>query len=74
MAHLASFREGWKNENLARFILSKIAFITHPATISDDIGSDFFCTLFQTRAENGHDYLVPKNTFAIQIKRGSALT
>ncbi len=68
MPHLGSFRKGWESENLARFILSKFSFIAHPSTISDDIGSDFFCTLFQIQREDSHDYLIPKNSFAIQIK------
>ena len=72
MAHLASFRHGWQSENLARFLLSKFAFISHPASISDDIGSDFFCTLFKTVREESRDYLVPKNSFAIQIKSDSS--
>lgn len=68
MAHLASFRKGWESERLANFILSKFAFIAHPSTVSDDIGSDFFCTLFLTEKKEGKDYLLPKNSFAIQIK------
>jgi hypothetical protein len=68
MAHLGSFRKGWESENLARFILYKFSFIAHPSAVADDIGSDFFCTLFETRRESGQDYLVPTNSFAIQIK------
>lgn len=67
MPHLASFRKGWESENLARFLLSKFSFVSHPATVSDDIGSDF-CTLFQIHVEDGRDYLIPRNSFAIQIK------
>ena len=66
--HLASFRKGWESENLARFILYKFAFVAHPSTVSDDIGSDFFCTLFQTERDGDRDYLMPGNSFAIQIK------
>lgn len=68
MSHLASFRKGWESENLARFILYKFSFIAHPATVSDDIGSDYFCTLFHIHKEGRHDYLIPKNSFGIQIK------
>jgi len=68
MAHLASFRRGWENENLARFLLSKFSFIANPSTISDDIGSDYFCTLFNVIKKDSHKYLMPKNSFAIQIK------
>ncbi|MFC1528916.1 hypothetical protein ACFL5B_03310 [Candidatus Latescibacterota bacterium] len=68
---LYSFREGWQSENLARYILSKFSFIANPVNVSDDIGSDFFCNIFQIYEENGHDYLLPKNAFAIQIKSDS---
>ncbi len=68
MPHLYSFRKGWTDENLARYILSKFSFVANPSTVSDDIGSDFFCTLFQIQRKDRHDYLIPKNSFAIQIK------
>jgi hypothetical protein len=73
MPHLASFRQGWQSENLARFLLSSFAFISQPSTISDDIGSDFFCTLFTMVREYGKDYLIPKNSFVIQIKSDHSL-
>jgi len=66
--YLGSFRTGWENENLARFILSKFSFVAEPSTISDDVGSDFFCTLFYVQEIENRKYLVPKNSFAIQIK------
>jgi len=68
MPHLAKFRKGWESENLAQFILYKFSFLARPTNIADDIGSDFFCTLFQIREENSHEYLIPKQSFAIQIK------
>jgi hypothetical protein len=68
MPHLASFRSGWESENLARFILYKFSFIANPSTVSDDIGIDFFCTLFQRRLISNKEYLIPRNSFAIQIK------
>jgi hypothetical protein len=68
MSYLASFRKGWENENLARFILSRFAFVAHPSTVSDDIGSDFFCTLFEVRRKRKRNYLSPRNSFAIQIR------
>ncbi len=68
MPHLASFRKGWESENLARFILSKFAFIANPSTVADDVGSDYMCTLFRIKTIDKHDYLIPKNSFAIQIK------
>lgn len=71
MPHLGSFRKGWESENLARYILHKFSFVSHPSSVSDDIGSDFFCTLFEVQKEGGNDYLVPKNSFAIQVKSSS---
>jgi len=68
MAGLYSFRKGWERENLARYILSRIAFIAHPATVSDDLGSDYFCTLFEIQKKDGQKYLIPRSSFAIQIK------
>lgn len=68
MSHLGSFRKGWENENIARYILSRISFIANPSTVSDDIGSDYFCTLFRVEKDNKNKYLIPKNFFAIQIK------
>jgi hypothetical protein len=66
--HLAIFRMGWQSENLARYILSNFAFVSQPSTIADDIGSDFFCTLFERVPYKNREYLVPKESFAIQIK------
>lgn len=68
MSHLASFRQGWQNEILAKYILYKFSFVAQPSTIADDVGSDYFCTLFDVVKEKGHNYLVPRNSFAIQIK------
>jgi len=68
MAHLYKFRKGWQSEHLAKFILSKFCFLAHPSNISDDIGSDFFCTLFKIEKEASESYLIPHNSFAIQIK------
>jgi hypothetical protein len=66
--HIASFREGWQSENLARYILSNFAFISQPSTVADDIGSDFFCTIFDAIPNGKNNFLVPKESFAIQIK------
>src|SRR3989338_7903390 len=64
MGHLHSFRQGWQSENLARFLLSKVSFISKPSTISDDLGSDFLCTLFKIEKNELH----PSSSFSIQIK------
>ncbi len=65
MYHLIKFRKGWQSEHLARYIVSKFAFIAEPSTIADDIGSDFFCTNFDI---NDKGFLLPLSSFAIQIK------
>jgi len=65
VTHLGTFRKGWENEHLASFLLSRISFVANPITVADDIGSDFFCTLFEAK-EGAH--LLPRNSFAIQIK------
>jgi hypothetical protein len=62
VAQLGRFRKGWENEHLASFLLSRIAFVANPLTVADDIGSDFFCTLFEVF--NG-DSLFPRNSLAI---------
>lgn len=71
MPYLGSFRKGWENENLASFILSRFSFIANPVSVSDDLGNDFFCTLFETKKIEKHEYLIPKNAFLIQIKSNS---
>lgn len=68
MAHLAAPRIGWENEHLATFLLSRISFVANPITISDDIGSDFSCTLFESRIKKDAEQLFPRNSFSIQIK------
>ncbi len=69
MAHLGKFRKGWENEHVASFLLSRISFVANPMTVADDVGSDFFCTLFEV-AEG--DKLFPRNSFAIQVKSSKA--
>lgn len=65
-------RIGWENENLASYILSRFSFISKPHSVADDAGTDFFCTLFRrtTKTKNGRkvEFLVPDNSFAVQIK------
>jgi len=65
MPHLGKFRKGWENEHLALFLLSRISFVSNPVTVADDIGSDFFCTLFEV---GDGDQLFPRSSFVIQIK------
>lgn len=68
MAQLHKFRKGWQSEHIARAILSQFSFLAHPAQVSDDLGMDFFCTLFTIEKSDNCDILIPKNSFAIQIK------
>lgn len=68
MSHLIKFRKGWQCEHLAKFIISKFAFIAEPSNISDDLGSDFYCTMFVIK-EKGQ--LLPQSSFSIQIKSNS---
>jgi len=72
MAHLYKFRQGWQSENLSRYLLSQISFIAQPSTIADDVGSDFYCTLFQKVKAGRNHHLVPKNAFVIQIKSNTS--
>src|SRR5271154_5695100 len=68
MAHLYSFRQGWQSETLARFLLSHFSFIAQPSTIADDVGGDFYCTLFRREAAGTNQRLIPNSSFLIQIK------
>jgi hypothetical protein len=70
MGHLKNTRIGWENERLAEFLLSRISFIANPAKTSDDLGTDFICTLFREEAQNGVVQLFPTSSFAIQSKTG----
>ncbi len=57
MALLYKFRKGWENENLAKFILSKFCFVAQPSTVSDDVGVDFFCTIFEKEVIKKKEYI-----------------
>jgi len=72
VGYLAVPRKGWENEHLATFLLSRIAFVSHPVTVADDVGSDFFCALFEPRKQKGKEMLFPLNSFAIQVKSSLA--
>lgn len=76
MGHLKTTRVGWENERLAEFLLSRLSFIATPAKNSDDVGSDFICTLFREQEvanDKGNKWieLFPTHSFAIQVKTGS---
>jgi hypothetical protein len=72
MPHLNATRKGWQNEHLGLFILSKFAFCASPVTVSDDLGSDFFCCLFEIGKLRHTEVVLPLNSFAIQIKSTTA--
>ncbi len=74
MGHLKNTRIGWENERLAEFLLSRISFIATPAKTSDDLGTDFICTLFREETDNGVVQLFPTTSFAIQTKSGEPAT
>ncbi len=44
--------------------------IANPAKISDDLGTDFICTLFREETKNGVVQLFPTSSFAFQAKTG----
>jgi hypothetical protein len=72
MPQAAVFRKGWENEHLATFLLSRISFVSQPITVGDDVGSDFFCTLFEARQSDSVEMLFLRNSFAIQVKSSKA--
>jgi len=67
------FRLGWNREKLAEYLLSRISFVAKPSTVSDDLGSDFFCTLFRLDKRDNREYASPLSSFAIQIKSNSRI-
>jgi len=68
MSHLSATRTGWENERLSSFLLSKLSFVAQPLSASDDVGTDFFCTLFNRVKHENSEILTPTHSFAIQIK------
>jgi hypothetical protein len=68
MAHLHTPRKGWENEKLASYLLSRFSFVAQPTSVADDLGSDFFCSIFEIHDSSGIDVLLPRSSFAIQVK------
>jgi hypothetical protein len=70
MGHLYKLRVGWEGERLAHYLLSRFSFVAQPTTIADDVGSDFYCTIFDIL---GSDPVTvePRTSFAIQVKSNS---
>jgi len=63
---------GWDREKLAEYMLSRISYTAKPSTVSDDLGTDIFCTLFQVKEMNGHQYRLPLSSFAVQVRSTDA--
>jgi hypothetical protein len=72
MAHLLAPRKGWENERLASYLLSRFSFVAQPTSIADDVGSDFFCTIFNIENVADRDVLIPRRSFSIQVKSSTA--
>jgi ligand-binding SRPBCC domain-containing protein len=67
MSHLYTVRSGWEGERLAEYLLSRFCFVAQPTTIADDVGSDFYCTIFEL-ADTRPPTIEPRISFAIQVK------
>jgi hypothetical protein len=67
MSHLYMVRTGWEGERLAEYLLSRFSFVGQPTTIADDVGSDFFCTIFDL-TDTQPPTVEPRISFAIQVK------
>jgi hypothetical protein len=67
MSHLYTVRSGWESERFAEYLLSRFSFIAKPTTIADDVGSDFYCTIFDI-ASTSPPTVEPRISFAIQVK------
>lgn len=68
MSHLSDTHIGWENEHLATFLLSRLAFVAQPVTVGDDLGVDFYCTLFTRETPKKKEQLFPKQAFSVQVK------
>jgi len=65
---LAHPHRGWENEHLATFLLSRIAFVSSPIKVGDDVGTDIICTLFESAIHKGKPMLLPRSSLAVQLK------
>lgn len=65
--HLYTPRIGWEGERLAHYLLSRFSFIAQPTSIADDVGSDFYCTIFDI-LDSTPPMVEPRTSFAIQVK------
>jgi len=67
MSHLYTVRSGWEGERLAEYLLSRFSFVAQPTAIADDVGSDFYCTIFDITS-TVPPTVEPRISFAIQVK------
>lgn len=67
MPQLYRPRIGWEGERLAHYLLSRFSFIAQPTTIADDVGTDFYCTIFDI-TDSEPPMVEPRASFAIQVK------
>ena len=67
MSHLYTVRTGWEGERLAHYLLSRFSFVAQPTTIADDVGADFYCTIFDI-VESNPPMVEARTSFAIQVK------
>ena len=75
MAHLKNPRIGYESQLFGGALLYKIAFLSEPLYIVDDIGTDYTCTIFiENERDDGYTELIPKSTFAIQLKKEKETT
>jgi hypothetical protein len=65
---LARPHKGWENEHLATFLLSRIAFVSSPIKVGDDVGTDVLCTLFESAVHKGKPVILPRSSLAVQVK------
>jgi hypothetical protein len=67
MGHLYRLRTGWEGERLAEYLLSRFSFVAQPTTVADDVGSDFYCTIFDI-LDADPPTIETRTSFAIQVK------
>jgi hypothetical protein len=60
-------RVGWESERLAHYLLSRFSFVAQPTSIADDVGPDFYCTIFDI-LDSTPPMVEPRTSFAIQVK------
>ena len=52
---------------MAHYLLSRFSFVAQPTTNADDVGSDFYCTIFDI-LDSDPPMVEPRTSFAIQVK------